>query len=141
MADFDNDGLNDAVTANQFTLTGTVSFLRGKAGEDGKGTGTFFPKVDYSTVGPDGSGSPSSVATADLNHDGLLDLVVANEDDSNVAVLLGQTGGTFSAPVAPLPDVGAAPRSVALGDVDIDGNIDVFLINSRKICLDEKMVF
>lgn len=116
LGDFDNDGKLDAVTANQFALTGTVSYLKGN------GDGTFAPKVDYSTVGEDETGSPSSVAAGDLNNDSRIDLVVSNEDDDNIAVLLGQTGGTFSAPTTYA--VGVSPLSVALGDLNIDGKLD-----------------
>src|SRR6267154_1773584 len=40
---------------------------------------------------------PHSVAVADLNGDGKLDLVVANDRSSSVSVLLGNGNGTFGA--------------------------------------------
>ena len=123
VADFDHDGKQDAVTANQFTLTGSISFLKGN------GDGTFQDAVNYTTVGPDGSGSPSSMGAADLNGDGNLDLVVANQDDSQIAVLLGSATGTFSAPT--LFDTGDTPQALALGDLNIDGKVDVVTANDE----------
>ena len=46
------------------------------------GTGAFAAKVDYS-AGP----TPTSVAVADLNGDGQLDLAVTNDSISAVSVL------------------------------------------------------
>jgi hypothetical protein len=38
---------------------------------------------------------PQAIATADLNGDGLLDFVVANQSDNTVSIYLGQPDGTF----------------------------------------------
>src|SRR5690242_1526995 len=67
---------------------------------------------------PVGSG-PTSVATADLNNDGKLDLVVANAAGNSVGVLLGNGNGTFQ-PQRVLA-AGLAPFSVAVADVNNDG--------------------
>src|SRR5687768_7869375 len=39
------------------------------------------------------------LATGDFNHDGLDDIAVVNRQSSNIAILLGQQGGTFAAPI------------------------------------------
>jgi hypothetical protein len=63
--------------------------------------------------------SPFSAATGDINGDGKLDLMVANQDNNNVSVLLGNGDGTFQAAVN--YGVGNQPLSMALGDFNGDG--------------------
>ena len=74
---------------------------------------------------PTGGTRPISLAVGDLNGDGKPDLVVTNEDQGNVAVLLGNADGTFRPPVTyDLASGGIAPY-VALGDFNNDGKLDV----------------
>jgi len=65
------------------------------------------------------SGLPRSVAVADLNRDGPLDLVVVNSDANTVCVLLGSGGGAFNAPV--FYPAGNDPGFVAVGGLNGDG--------------------
>ena len=55
--------------------------------------------------------------------DGQLDLVTANSGNSNVSVFLGNAHGTL-APATTSP-AGYRPQSIAVGDFDGDGNLDV----------------
>src|SRR5262245_5587757 len=71
--------------------------------------------------------SPQSVAVADVNGDGVLDLAVANEGSATVSVLLGNGDGTFAA--ARNFAAGSFPRSVAVGDVNGDGVLDLAVAN------------
>lgn len=68
-------------------------------------------------------GAAVGVAAADLNSDGKLDLVFADERDGIVFVLLGNGNGTFQAPTQYV--VGGSPEFLALGDFNRDGNLDL----------------
>jgi Bacterial Ig-like domain (group 3)/FG-GAP-like repeat len=121
-ADLNGDGKLDLVVTNcsgpnsGCGLEGVVGILLGN------GDGTFQPVVTYHS----GGNEATSVAVADLNGDGILDLVVTNSNVSNtVGVLLGNGDGTF------LPAVtyssGGQPGSVAVADVNRDGKPDILL--------------
>jgi hypothetical protein len=75
-----------------------------------------------------GAGSkPSSVAVADVNNDGKLDVVTANSGTSNAGVLLGNGDGTFQ-PVSTYPTVAKSyPKAVTVADVSGDGKPDLIV--------------
>ncbi len=74
-----------------------------------------------------GSGAgPHSVALADLNKDGVPDLVVADEG-AGVSVLLGNGDGTFKPRTA--LTAGSKPIAVVVADVNRDGNADLAVAN------------
>ena len=91
----------------------------------GNGNGTFQTAVSYAA-----GSSPCSVAVADLNGDGKLDLVVANAGDNDVSVLLGNGNGTFQTAVSHA--VGVDPTSVAVGDFNDDGHPDLVTANTGE---------
>ncbi len=68
---------------------------------------------------------PYSVASGDLDGDMDLDLAVANWLSDDVSVLLNNGDGTFAAQVTYALTVGGAPASVAMGDLDNDGDLDL----------------
>ena len=75
---------------------------------------------------------PNGVATADLNGDGLADMVVADFNDSTVSVLLALEGGGFASAV-PYDTVGPTldgnkPYGIALGDFKGNDGILDFLV-------------
>ncbi|SEM96704.1 Ig-like domain (group 1) [Stigmatella aurantiaca] len=84
------------------------------------GSGTFGTLV----TAPSSGGSPRSLITADFNGDGRLDAAFANSSASNsVGVLLGNGVGNFTA--AKLVNLGTACVSLAAGDLDQDGKLDL----------------
>ena len=122
----------EAVAVGDLNHDGNLDFVTANVGDDtvsvvlGNGDGTFQPAAIY----PVGSG-PAAVVVADLNHDGNLDLVTANtgalQPGTTVSVLLGKGDGTFG-PAATYV-VGSGPHSVAVGDFNHDGNLDLVTAN------------
>jgi FG-GAP-like repeat len=70
-------------------------------------------------------GSPVALAAADLNHDGITDLVVSEHFPSAVEVLLGRGGGTLG-PARSLGSV-VSPGGIAIADVLGSGHPDVIV--------------
>ncbi len=68
-----------------------------------------------------------STAMADVDGDGLLDVVVGNELDDSLALLLGRGDGTLEEP-AFLP-AGDAPQGLVAADFDADGTLDLAVAN------------
>jgi Bacterial Ig-like domain (group 3)/FG-GAP-like repeat/FG-GAP repeat len=89
----------------------------------------FLPAVTYSS----GGGGAHSLATRDLNADGKLDVVVANDYSNSVGVLLGNGDGTFQ-PAVTYDAGGISPRSVAVADVNGDGKPDLIVANCGNRC-------
>src|SRR5262249_20052579 len=112
VGDFDRNGALDLVTANS---QGTLSVLLGNGG------GSFRPRIDLAV-----GGSPHSVAVGDFNGDGRLDVVTTQQLTDTASVLLGHGDGTF-APALVFAASGQdfTPQSLALGDVNGDGKLDL----------------
>src|SRR5262249_18541734 len=72
------------------------------------------------------AGAPCAVAVADLNGDGIPDLVVANYD--TVSVLLGRGDGTFGPPQTVAN--GSNLKAVAVADLNGDGHPDLVVANA-----------
>jgi len=88
----------------------------------GNGDGTF-QKAQSFAVGS----APQSLALADVNGDGKLDIVTANLNDNTVSVLAGTGHGTFQD--AQTFNVGSAPQSVVVADLNGDGRPDIVTAN------------
>jgi hypothetical protein len=110
--DFNNDGNLDVVVAN----AGSASLSLFPGGGDG----TFGPPITI-PVSPDPNSQPISVAAADFNGDGNLDLAVSFALSSSIQVLLGNGDGTFQPPVAlGIPGLGQFPVVIQVTAVDLN---------------------
>jgi hypothetical protein len=107
--DFNEDGIVDIATA---ASNGLVSLLLAQ------GDGTFALAQEY----PAGS-QLGGIATADLNGDGRLDLVVTETANPSVRILLGAGNGLFL--TGNQYGALAAASSLVLADFDGNGTIDI----------------
>ena len=114
VGDFNRDGKLDFADAD----TNLQVFL-------GNGDGTFEPPANYLV----GTGV-IFVAAADLNHDGKLDLIVANLD--GLFVLLGNGDGTFQTPA--VYTTACIPIFVSTGDFNGDHKLDLLVTYSSSAC-------
>ncbi len=112
VGDFNGDGRPDLAVACQ-TSTG-VSVLYGQ------GDGTFSGRVDLATTY-----DPSDVAAGDLNGDGRSDLIVL-VGASLLTTYLSQKDGGF---LIHSQQLGGVDLSLATGDFNHDGHLDVALSN------------
>jgi hypothetical protein len=126
VGDYNGDGIPDLAVGSVEGIgyDGTVTVLLG----NGDGT---FQVLDSYTVG----NRPFFLAVGDFNGDGILDIASANARAENietpgttVSVLLGRGDGTFQAPKN--YNVGDGPMSVAVGDFNRDGVLDLVVANS-----------
>ena len=93
----------------------------------GRGDGTF-EAGHYLQVGP----HAQNLTVADLNRDGIPDLIVAYMAERYFSVFFGTGGGQFSQMLA-LP-AGFGPAGIAVGDLNHDGNPDIAVANGGWEC-------
>ena len=118
--DFNLDGNPDLAVSNSVGNYVTVML--------GDGAGGF--KVQVQAKYGNKSTHPS-VGAADVNSDGKVDLVLANDNGDYITVLLGNGNGTFSKPYNfKIADLRARqPSAIAFGDFNNDGGVDIAIAN------------
>ncbi|PYM33848.1 MAG: hypothetical protein DME15_10030 [Candidatus Rokuibacteriota bacterium] len=118
VGDVNGDGKLDLITASVGNVMVAVML--------GNGDGTFQPAQMYPFVG-----DPESIVVRDFNGDGKPDLALANDDapDAKVSVLLGNGDGSFQ-PVRYFSVGGMESESLAAGDVNGDGKVDLVVANA-----------
>jgi hypothetical protein len=122
LGDVNGDGKLDLVTVNNGSANASVRL--------GDGNGTFEASVTFAT-GTYDSTVFGAATLGDVNGDGRLDLITANSGANTVSVLLGTGGSAIWANFSPQQTLttGASPRSVAMGDVNNDGKLDLITAN------------
>lgn len=124
LADFDGNGVLDFAGSHHDRYEVVVLL--------GRGDGTFTPAPGspFSARDPGKRPHTHALAAGDINRDGKLDLVTANNEDNDLSILLGDGKGGFKrAPHSPVA-CGPSPYPVALADVNGDRNLDIVVPNT-----------
>jgi hypothetical protein len=124
LGDVNGDGHLDLALADHDLYAVTVLL--------GDGKGGFAPAPGSPFAMKQGEHPHThGLALVDVNGDGALDLLTVNNDDNDVAVLLGDGKGGFRpAPGSPFA-VGPSPYPLAVGDVNGDGRPDIITPSSK----------
>ena len=136
VADVNRDGKPDLVVTNLYANNAGTCYFPDQGVVSifiGKGDGTFETPVTYNSGGYD----TSSVAVADVNRDGKLDLIVTsacttnqtgcvlpNLGEGTVGVLLGNGDGTFQ-PAVNYDAAAAEAGAIVAKDLNGDGKLDL----------------
>ena len=124
VSDLNNDGKLDIVAGTYSENLGNVKVLLGD------GTGNFGAIADFG-----GNGDGYSAVVGDFNSDGKRDVAIAINSEvgqlfgtgTRIQVLLGDGSGGFGA--ATNFAVGTGPTSIAVGDLNGDGKLDLAVAN------------
>ena len=122
--DFNNDGRLDIAAAR--TGTGEVAIILRNSANTGFDAATTFDPV------PSTPNIIGQIATADLDGDNILDLViphVTGPQAGNVSIAIGRGNGQFD--LDSHPDTGIQPSEAHIADFNRDGNNDVATSDSN----------
>ena len=116
-------------------ISGSLTFLDSINGAKAVSIGTAVlspTDTAFTLVGPLSSATgkdPVSQASADLNHDGIPDIVTANAGDNTVSILYGKGDGSFT--TGPVLSVPTTPTSVTIGHLN-DGSDPNIIVTSAS---------
>jgi len=128
-------GAGQSAAWADFNGDGHLDVYVGRSGEAnlllvGDGSGGFTPANSY---GAGDAGQARTVSWVDYDNDSILDLYVVNASGANVLLKgMGDVGGgfyLFTAQSNGADDPGNG-RGLAWADVDFDGRLDVYVVNS-----------
>jgi hypothetical protein len=126
--DFDGDGRADVFVANDSSPSHLWRNQGGSFVEDGFAAGVAYEENGGETAG-------MGVDAADINGDGLPDLVVTNFEGQSNSLFVSQPGGVrlessraYGIALPTLPDLA---WGVGFEDFDLDGDLDLFSANGH----------
>ncbi|CAF2715870.1 unnamed protein product [Rotaria sp. Silwood2] len=117
-ADLNNDNRIDIISVNFGSNTIGI-FLENSSG-------SFTMMIPYSTGN---SSTPYAAVVGDINHDGRLDIVVANYGTNTIGVFLGYGDGNFQDQVTYSTGYQSFPAFVVIGDFNQDNQSDIGVAN------------
>ncbi len=124
---FATSGPADSIVEGDFNGDGKLDLVVNNAGGStigvflGYGNGTFQPQLLFGTPGA----GPGKLVAGDFNNNGKLDLAVLRTDSNIISLLNGNGNGTFQTAGQPTVAVPAGTISMALGDFNNDGKLDL----------------
>jgi gliding motility-associated-like protein len=128
LEDVDQDGKLDMIVTGPVS-GGTLAVFRNISSPGSITTGSFAPRVEFST-----GGIPLSLAAADLDDDDRPEMIVANQTTQTISVFPNtSTPGaiSFASPIN-LP-VGSQPNSVTVGDLNGDAKLEIVVWKNPSI--------
>ncbi|CAF0849676.1 unnamed protein product [Adineta ricciae] len=118
LIDLDKDGNMDIIVGNSGADNICVFY--------GRSDGTTYDQEFFAT----GAGStPYQIVVRDVNNDKRFDIIVANYGSNSIGVLLGCQNRSFFSQLTYSTGDYSQPRSIALGDFNVDGRLDAVVAN------------
>ncbi|MES2702142.1 MAG: FG-GAP-like repeat-containing protein [Bacteroidota bacterium] len=126
IADVDGSGQQDIIVANNVSTS--ISVYR-NLGAGTVSTGSFAAKVDFTTAA-----APYHVTAGDIDGNGKVDIVVANNSAASVSVFrnTATSGSITTSSLASKVDFtcGGSPQYVSVADIDGDSQSDIVVANA-----------
>lgn len=114
--DIDNDGIDEVIFGGGLHQHDVIL----KFSED-----KFVDITSQTGFGEKGNFTSTGIATADFDNNGFQDIIVGREDGLHIYY---NTNGKFTHKVIQTPlNSKSTPAGITLGDIDKDGDIDIFL--------------
>lgn len=126
VADVNGDGRPDVIVSDGSGATMGVRVLLNK------GDGTLADDLAYPSATAGGTG-PVAVTLADIDGDGMPDIVTADGSAGTVSILLNNGDGTFATPLT--LTVGGQLVAVAVADLNGDGFPDLVVADAHNNCV------
>ena len=123
LADVNGDGLLDLVSGSHDSYRIAVLLGDGKGGLRAVANSPFVPRKG-------GRPHNHSLAVADLNGDGLLDIASANIGDGDLTLMLGDGKGGFREAANSPIKMGAGAYQVKIADINQDGTPDLLVAST-----------